>query len=140
MIITDGYYTFKKGSEASINRFFSCKEMECKCSNEDCVDQKISIDLINRLTWLRECMGKPLTITSAFRCAKHQASLRASGVNTVVAKTSQHELGNAVDCFFKSFRIDEWLPKAEMRFNSIGIANNFLHLDTRDDKKRRWKY
>lgn len=54
------------------------------------------------------------------------------------AGVSQHELGNAADITSMSFkRLGEMLPE---EFNAIGTGRTFYHVDTRDDKERRWSY
>lgn len=136
----DGYYIWKKNENLWINNWFKTKEFQCKCSNKECVDQKISVDLIQRLTAIREYTKSPMRITSAFRCSRHQEAIRKSGVSTVVAKKSTHENGDAADISVSSLTIGSLLPIVEKQFKSIGVANNFLHVDLRDDKVRRWKY
>jgi uncharacterized protein YcbK (DUF882 family) len=81
-----------------------------------------------------------MRITSGFRCSEHQQAIRNSGVSTVVAKKSTHEKGDAADISVSSLTSLNLLPIAEKQFKSIGIANNFIHVDLRDDKIRRWKY
>lgn len=118
---------------------FSTKEMSCHCSYEACVEQRISKDLITRIEQIREDIKEPMIITSAFRCTPYQEHLRASGVNTVVAKKSTHELGDAVDMVPRSGMIKDFEADCAKQFESIGLASNFLHLDTRKGY-RRWKY
>lgn len=134
------YFIWQKGEKEKINEYFSTSEFSCQCKNDDCKEQKISIEFINSLTDLRKALGQPLTITSGFRCKKHQEALRSSGVNTVVAKTSTHELGEAADVKAKNTEIEDFLIEAAKHFKSIGIAHTFLHLDNRRDKVRRWNY
>jgi uncharacterized protein YcbK (DUF882 family) len=136
----DGYYIWKKGDDLWINNWFKTKEFECKCTNKDCVDQKIAVELIERLTAIREYTKSPMRISSGFRCSKHQEAIRNSGTSTVVAKKSTHEKGDAADISVSSLTTLNLLLVAEKQFKSIGIANNFLHVDLRDDKTRRWKY
>lgn len=141
---SSGYYRWKKGDKLKINDYFSTSEFSCQCKHVDCVDQKISEDLIQRLSELRESKNTPLTVTSGFRCKKHQEDIRNSGVSTVVAKVSQHELGNAADVKFKTLTIDQWIDDAKKKFSYIGIASTFLHLDTRQAKEKgtfvTWRY
>ena len=136
------YIEWKKGDNIQISKHFNSSEFDCKCKNESCVNQKISIDLINRLESIREEIKQPLIITSAFRCKKHQDFLRKNGVATVVAKsTSQHELGEAAD-ITKKQRNDirtDFLKIVEKQFQTIGLSNSFLHVDTRKEY-RRWEY
>jgi uncharacterized protein YcbK (DUF882 family) len=136
----DGYYVWNKGENLWLNNWFKTKEFECRCSNSECVEQKISVELIDRLTKMRVEVNSPMRINSAYRCSKHQEYIRSSGVSTVVAKKSTHELGNAADISVSSLITGALIPFAEKHFKSIGIANNFLHVDLRDDKVRRWKY
>ena len=132
------HYTWEKGVAKPLGKHFNSREFSCKCSNKNCVDQKISVELVTKLDLIREEFGAPIRITSAFRCQKHQASLRGSGIKTATG-TSTHELGEAVDIQTMSGSKEGLEPIAEKHFKSIGIANTFLHLDTRPDF-RRWKY
>ena len=136
----ENYYTWTKGEKSQINKYFNTSELSCKCSHPECKDQKISKNLIERLTKVRVELNKPLIVTSAFRCSQYQKDLAESGANTVVAKQSQHELGNAVDVVPNGATVTQLQPIAEKQFKAIGIAKTFLHLDTRDDKVRRWSY
>lgn len=145
MKLENGYFVWNKNdSPEMLNNYFRTSEFSCQCKHSSCVEQKISEDLINRLTYLREAKQSPMTITSGFRCKQHQEDIRKSGVSTVVAKVSQHELGNAVDVKFRALRIDEWINDAKRKFSYIGIATNFLHLDTRPAKVKdqwvTWRY
>ena len=136
----DGYYSWTKGNDLWINNWFKTKEFECRCTNKECVDQKIAVELIEKLTAIREYTKSPMRISSGFRCSKHQEAIRNSGTSTVVAKKSTHEKGDAADISVSSLTTLNLLLVAEKQFKSIGIANNFLHVDLRDDKIRRWKY
>lgn len=138
--IDSGYYTWTKGEKLWINNWFKTTEFSCQCKHKECVNQKISVELVNRLTKIREYTKSPMRIHSGFRCSQHQEDIRNSGVSTVVAKKSTHELGNAADISVSSLTAINLLPVAEKQFKSIGIANNFLHVDLRDDTVRRWKY
>lgn len=138
--IENGYYLWDKNEILWINNWFKTSEFSCKCSNEDCKEQRIAVELVNRLTEMREYVDSPLRVHSGYRCSKHQAAIRASGVSTVVATKSTHEKGDAADISFSSLTSLLLLPIAAIKFKSIGIASNFLHLDLRDDKERRWNY
>ena len=136
----NGYYIWSKGENLWLNNWFKTKELECQCTNSDCIEQKISIELIDRLTKIRTEVNSPMRISSGYRCTKHQEEIRNSGTSTVVAKKSTHELGDAADISVSRLTISALMPITEKQFKSIGIANNFLHVDLRDDKVRRWKY
>lgn len=84
--IENNYYIWNKGENLWMNNWFKTKEFECKCTNKECIEQKISVELVKRLTAIREYTKSPMRITSGFRCTKHQEDIRNSGVSTVVAK------------------------------------------------------
>lgn len=136
----DKYYYWEKGQVYKFNQYFNTREFSCQCKNSDCVEQKVAIELVNKLTELREAIQEPLTITSGYRCEKHQQALRTQGVNTVVAKKSTHELGEGVDVKPTRLTIKNLEGMAAKYFKAIGIAKTFLHLDLRNDKIRRWNY
>jgi len=136
----DGYYVWKKGESLWLNNWFKTREFSCQCSHKECVDQKIAVELINRLTEIREQAKSPMRVHSGFRCHAHQEDIRNSGVSTVVAQKSTHELGDAADVSISSLITAELVNLAAKKFHSIGIALNFIHVDLRDDKVRRWKY
>lgn len=137
----DGYYIWDKGQVFTISTHFSTKEMSCHCSYPECIEQKISKDLILRIEKIREEVAQPLIVTSAFRCAEYQKHLINTEASTVIAQHSQHELGNAIDILPKDAKdirtkFEEICAK---QFDSIGLSDKFLHLDLRPGK-RRWEY
>ena len=62
--VKDGYYIWKKGELKKIGDYFSTKEFSCQCKHDDCVDQKVSEELIKRLSTIRYRKQSPMTITS----------------------------------------------------------------------------
>ena len=140
MVEKDGYFLWNKGDIYSFNKYFKTSEFSCQCKNKDCVEQKVSKILVDKLTELRIAVNEPLSITSGFRCKAHQESIAKSEVSTVVAKHSQHELGNAADVKSTRMPIKDVVTLAEKIFKAIGIASAFCHFDLRDDKERRWYY
>lgn len=136
------YYIWTKGDVFPLggSKFFSTSEFACHCNFSDCIEQKISKSLIQDLISLRQDINEPITITSAFRCTKYQNKLRDDGVNTVVAKKSTHELGQAVDLVPSRMKIPTFMKFCEKYFEAIGIAKTFLHIDERKGKIRRWNY
>lgn len=134
-----GFYLWEKGESFKLSPHFSTKEMTCKCKFPECKTQRISQDLIQRIEKIREEVDQPLIVTSAYRCTPYQEFLRKHGVNTVVASKSQHELGNAVDVVPRDGDMRGFEPVCSKYFDSIGLAKDFLHLDTRTGK-RRWNY
>ena len=139
------YFIWNKGDVYFLDKekYFKTSEFACHCNFKDCVEQRISKSLITKISKVRSDIAEPIVITSGFRCSKYQEKLRNEGVNTVVAKKSTHELGQAVDFYPIRMKIPQFLVFVDKYFNSIGIAKTFLHADLRgqDDKKeRRWNY
>lgn len=135
------YFYWNKGDNVNLSPYFSTKEFSCQCKHPDCIEQRVSKELIRRITEIRKEVKKPTRVTSGFRCQKHQEDIRRSGRSTVVAKKkSTHELGHAADIMVDTWSISDLLVICAKYFKSIGIAKNFLHLDLRDDMVRRWDY
>ena len=143
--IEANYYIWNKGDDVLFHSKsnFTTEEFSCNCKFPDCKKQKISKDLIDKLDSIRLEIKQPLYITSGYRCVKYQNFLRAAGVSTVVAKLSQHELGNAADIVPKDQKNirTTFLEVVAKYFKSIGLSDHFLHVDLREDKEqRRWEY
>src|SRR5690606_30099943 len=99
---------WNRGDGMQLSPNFSNLEFECKCGK--CILQYISMELVSRLQRIRDVCG-PIEVTSAFRCATHQANLRSKGYQTTVGK-SQHELGYAADVRSKDLnKLGEALKK-----------------------------
>jgi uncharacterized protein YcbK (DUF882 family) len=150
MHLENGYYVWNKGERVKLSDYFSTQEFDCQCHYSDCVEQKISEDLINKLSLVRIENKSPLYITSGFRCGKHQQDLRnqlnsgKKSLTVVASKVSQHELGNAADISPRIGTISKLRKVVDLVFDSIGLAKTFLHVDTRpkkqDGSKRIWNY
>jgi uncharacterized protein YcbK (DUF882 family) len=130
---------FTRGSSRDLSPHFRAKEFACKCGI--CLRQKINEKLIEKLEQVRELYGKPINVTSGFRCERHQQNLRGSGLPTSVGP-SQHEYGQAAD--ITGSDLPALLKAVDAVFTSYGIANTFIHVDIRpprsDGTKRVWNY
>lgn len=136
------YFVWTKGERKVLAPNFSTPEFECHCADKSCVGQRISVSLVASLQKLAEDIKLPLIITSGYRCAAHQAALRASGLETA-AGVSQHELGRAVDIQPRPLdggTMKRLAERAGLYFKAIGTAKRFIHVDERSDKIRRWTY
>ena len=133
MEVRDGYYIWKKGERVQLTNNFSTVEFACKCKRADCVEQKISVRLVTDIQWLREATQSSLRVHSGYRCEAHNKAVGG-------APKSQHPKGDAADVSSSALLPAELRKTAEVRFKAIGTASNFLHLDTRNDKVRRWNY
>lgn len=139
-------YTWKKGTDAKLSSNFTTYEFECRCNNPSCIDQIISIELVDKLQRLREALGEPIRINSGYRCQTHQEELTRKGLQT--AQKSTHVIGHAADIQRArgdsgkdaTIRFNKLLTICETLFKAIGIGSGWLHVDLRSDKKRRWTY
>lgn len=137
MKIENGYCIWNKNEDEALSPHFTTLELQCKCSNDSCQEQRISVELIQSLEIIRQNINIPIKITSGYRCHAKQEELRAQGLETAKG-ISQHELGNAADV-----KCDKmWLLEEECleTFKAVGIANSFIHIDTRKDRIRHWDY
>ena len=89
---------FRVVDENNIKDFknFTFRELKCKCGGKYCngYPTGFSYELLSQLQNIRNHFGKPVIITSAVRCTKHNANV--GGV-----KNSKHTQGKAVDFYVK---------------------------------------
>ena len=119
---------------------FNKSEFNCKCGCEMPNDVLDNIKLLAiQLQTIREYVGQPIKINSAYRCELHNSII--GGV-----KTSQHILGKASDITINTFTPDEVVDVIEnllinemlgsFYIGGLGRYNTFTHLDIRDYKAR----
>jgi hypothetical protein len=123
--------TYKKGSKEKLSENFKVSEFACH-GDGCCTTVLIDEQLVVYLQKIRDHFGKPITITSAYRCATHNKNV--GGVSN-----SRHAKGQAADISVKGVTPAEVAKFAE----SIGILGiglyeakdgNFVHIDTRSSK------
>lgn len=131
------FFNWKKGENLKLSNHFNSLEFTCSCKNSDCVEQKISKELIEKLEKIRSKLGNSIIITSGYRCLKHQQEL-LNNPKIETVKNSQHVLGLA--CDVTTNNLSMLLTLLEQEFKAIGLAKTFYHVDLRDDKIRRWTY
>ena len=123
---------FKKGRTDKITTNFQYKEFDChgsSCCSTTIIDEK----LVAYIQQIRDHFGKPVTITSSYRCETHNR--RVGG-----ATKSYHMQGKAADIVVQGVSSREVAKYAE----SIGILGiglyetsadgYFTHIDTRTTK------
>ena len=122
---------------------FSKSEFECKSGEEMPLDVLENVKLLAiQLQKIRDYVGKPIRINSAYRSEAHNEAI--GGV-----KTSQHILGKAADITIDTFTPDEVVSIIENMLTNemlggfyiggLGSYNTFTHIDIRD-KKARWNF
>ena len=127
-----GMIEFEKGRSDKISKNFQYKEFDCHgqgCCSTTIIDEK----LVEYVQQIRDHFGKPVTITSPYRCEVHNR--RVGG-----ATRSYHMRGQAADIVVQGVSSREVAKYAE----SIGILGiglyetskdgYFTHIDTRTTK------
>lgn len=124
--------TFKKNVSENLSANFKSTEFDCHgtgCCSKTLIDEK----LVEYLQKIREHFGKPVIISSGYRCERHNKSVGG-------ATASKHKQGMAADIMVTDIKPAEVAKYAE----SIGILGiglyetekdgYFVHIDTRINK------
>lgn len=117
----------------NLTKNFTMDELKCK----HCGKCEMQFDLLNSLQTLRDLFGKPLRISSGYRCEEHNKAVGG-------AEDSQHTKGVAVDIDTSRMSASDKLNLLELitkvGFTGVGVAKTFFHVDTRKTEKSFWTY
>ncbi len=124
--------TYKRGSVTKLSANFKASEFLCHGSG-CCTEGKIDEKLVQILQKIRDHFGKPVYISSAYRCETWNK--KVGGVSG-----SYHRLGQAAD-----IKVDGVKPAEVAKYaESIGVLGiglyetdsdgHFVHVDTRTNK------
>lgn len=128
-------YSMARDSTRQLSPSFRVREFACKGSDVVLIDD----ELVVLLQCIREHFGKPVTITSGYRTASHNAKVGGS-------RSSQHLLGRAAD-----IQVQDTDPLAVAAYAEslmpgwggvgrypvkAGRAKGWVHVDTRPNKSR----
>ena len=124
--------TYKKKAISKLSTNFKSTEFDCHgsgCCSETLIDEQ----LVEYLQDIRDHFGKPVNVSSAYRCATHNKNVGG-------ATGSRHMKGQAADIYIDGVKPAEIAKYAE----SIGILGiglyetdkdgHFVHVDTRTTK------
>ena len=126
----DGKYA--KGGKVKLANNFNSSEFDCHgsgCCSETLVDQQ----LVEYLQKIRNHFGKPVNISSGYRCATHNKNVGG-------ATGSRHSKGQAADIYISGIAPAEIAKYAEsLGIKGIGLYEtdkdgHFVHVDTRTTK------
>ena len=116
---------------------FSNKELSCSC----CGENEMNKETLIALQRLRDAIGKPISLSSAYRCPTHNYKISSTG------KEGPHTTGKAIDILCSGKFAHELLGLAMIRssiWKGIGISqkgkhkSRFIHLDTIESDNRPW--
>lgn len=112
--------------------YFSDNELRCKCGCGKLVHEPKALAKLNAL---RQLAGRPLILTSAYRCENHPNEVSKS-------KPGTHNQGIAFDIKTTPAEQVELIPLAlSLGFKGFGLAKTFLHVDCREqDHVSAWHY
>jgi zinc D-Ala-D-Ala carboxypeptidase len=112
-------------------KYFTIGEFDCQHTGENEMDS----DFIDKLDILRRNCGFSFVITSGYRSADHP-------IEAIKAKGGTHTQGIAAD-----IRVRGGVQRAKLvseavklGFTGIGVANSFIHVDTRSGVPVLWIY
>ena len=111
-----------------LSKNFNEREFACR----HCGTVHIEPELISRLQALRDALGKPITVTSGYRCPAHNTAIGG-------AKQSRHMQGQAADLVVAGMTPAQVAAAADkVGLGGIGIyKSGFCHVDI--GPKRRWQ-
>ncbi len=129
-------YSLAKDGTRKLSPSFTVREFRCRDGTDTIM---IDEGLVVLLQCIREHFGKPITITSGYRTAEHNAKVGGS-------KSSQHLLGRAADIQVAGVSPDAVAAYAESLMPTwggvgrypvkAGRAKGWVHVDTRANKSR----
>ena len=134
----EAYSVLRQGNQ-KLSEHFKVREFRCKDGSDPVF---IDSELVELLEKIRVHFAKPVTITSAFRTASHNATVAKA------AKYSQHLYGKAADIQVQGISVENVYAYADKLLGNaggcgiyppgLGRANGWVHVDVRKAKSR-WK-
>ena len=120
--------TYERGLKLQLTEHFNISEFHCKGAKCGCQQTLHDPVLSAYLQQIRAHFGKPLYITSGYRCDKHNQAV--GGVTG-----SLHTKGMAADFVIPGVKPLEIAQFAEqIGIKGIGLYDQFVHIDTRESK------
>ena len=112
-------------------KFFTAEEFDCQHTGENRMEQAF----LDKLDALREHCGFPFVITSGYRSPDHP-------LEAVKEIPGTHAQGIAADIKITSSAQRYSIIKGalEYGFTGLGVAGDFIHLDTRGSVPVMWTY
>ena len=112
-------------------KYFKIEEFDC----QETGNNRMEKDFLRLLDGLRDNCGFPFKITSGYRDPTHS-------IEAAKAIPGRHAQGIAADIQILDSKSRYKIIKEAMKlgFTGIGVADTFVHLDTRGTPPVMWKY
>ena len=113
-------------------RYFKIEDFACSETGEN----EIQWDFVSALDDLRGVCGFPFIITSGYRSPNHSIESKKS-------KPGSHTKGNAADIKVNNGAERHAIVSNAIKlgiFKGIGVAQSFIHVDTRESDPVIWTY
>jgi uncharacterized protein YcbK (DUF882 family) len=117
---------FKRGADIKLTENFHLSEFECGCG--ECEETLLDMNHIEKLQALRTLIGRPIEVTSGYRCEAHNKAVGGS-------PNSQHKNGTATDIKVQGVPIERVEAACEF-FDGLGRYETFTHIDSRGYRAR----
>jgi len=110
-------------------QYFELDELKCKCGNCGSAGMEMDDSFMQKIIILREELGFPFCVSSAYRCPKHNTSVSSTGM------AGPHTTGKAMDIVVHGEEAYRLVKKAVLHdFSGIGVSQKgirrFIHLDS----------
>lgn len=115
---------------------FDLSEFACKCCGAVKVSDEL-YDLVGRLQTVRNAIGRPIHVTSGYRCRQHDANVGSSSR----PGAGPHTLGIAADIVVYGMSADDLAKYCkDAGFSGIGVyrKKGFVHVDVRSREPGIW--
>ena len=112
-------------------KFFTLDEFNCSHTGENRMEREV----LDKLDTLREDCGFPFVITSGYRSPQHPIEAKKD-------VPGQHSQGIAADIRINNAAQRYVITRKalELGFTGIGVASDFVHVDTRGTTPVMWVY
>lgn len=119
-----------------ITDHFDTREFACQCGECGETGEGISRLLVYTLEDIRRQFGKPMIVTSGIRCPQHNEKVGGANHSRHLPRTAD-AADIRVDSDDDRFILEKL---AKDKGCSVGVADNFIHIDVRPGKPVYWTY
>jgi zinc D-Ala-D-Ala carboxypeptidase len=109
-------------------KYFVLDELKCKCGECDSTGVEMDDQFMRKIVFIREKLGFPFIVNSAYRCPKHNRTVGETGL------TGPHTTGAAMDIRCNGYQAYKILEMAFLiGLKGIGVnqkgSARYIHLD-----------